>query len=129
MTAAMSIYRADFKPLIRIRSDEEKIAYFIDLCATKNGVTADQVKTKGRKREVANARHMARYFIYNYTGLSYLSTAHKTSGINHTTVRTSILVVGDLCQTDKNFRNTFELIYKEVSSQFKPVEKRVNQRY
>lgn len=124
MNASLFIYRAAVKPIIRLKTDEEKIAYFIDLCASKNGVTPEQIKKRGRKREVANARHMARYFIYHYTSLSYLSTAYKTSGVNHTTVRTSLIVLSDLCQTDRQFKNTFDLINKEIASQFSPVEKR-----
>lgn len=118
MTAAMSIYRADFKPIVIYKTDDEKVEEIIRICARLNGVTPEQVKARGRKREVINARHLSRHFIHHYTNLSLRANVFKTSGINHSSVIHSLHTVSDWCDTDPQYKANFITAKNEIEAKF-----------
>jgi len=122
MNAEFSIYRAEITPRPIRLNDDEKAAFIIDLCAKHNGVDPQLVRKKGKKREVSNAKHMARYFNHYFTTLTLLSNAKKTGAIDHSSTIWSLAVVSDLIDTERDFRNTFKAIEKEVVSRFSRVE-------
>jgi len=119
----MEVYRADLAERELALTESGKVTFILDTCANINSVTVKDIKTKGRKREIVYARHMARWFIHNYTSLSLKSNVRETSGINHTSALSSIRVVGDLVDTDRVYKNNFEQVLSIVEGRMKRVHK------
>ncbi len=55
----------------------------------KYGVTESEIKSKSRKREITNARHVSIYFIRKFTGFSLKQIAN-IFGRDHTTILSSL---------------------------------------
>ena len=87
------------------------------------GIPVGKITSKGRKYEVVNAKHIARYMLYHYTHLGQLSVAKETGATNHTTTLNSLIDCEDYCQTDKEFRHRFETIKSIISVNYKRVPK------
>lgn len=73
-------------------------------------ISEDSILSKTRVREVANARHITMYLSKQFTKRSLSEIGRVVGGRNHATVLHSCSVVGDLMETDKEFKCQVEEI-------------------
>ena len=102
---------------------EDRVSFILESVASACGVTVESLKVRGNKRDVVDAKHLCRYFIYTYTILTLSSTIRQTGGVNHTTVISSINKVDDFLKTDKSFRQRFKEIESVISAKFDFIKK------
>lgn len=77
-------------------------------------VDRNDVMSKSRKREIAQARQVAIYLTKSLTDLSLKAIGQRFGGRDHSTVIHSIQAVEDLIKTDRNFKQQMEEIQKKV---------------
>ncbi len=119
MKAHYSIYCSIDRPK-SVMGEELRI---LNIVCRYTGVPLNKITTSGRKQEVVDAKHIARYMIYHYTHNSLLKVITMTGGINHTTTLHSLNACEDLVATNKSFRNVFNQIESVVKLTNKRVEK------
>ena len=85
-----------------------------------------KLKSSSRLKEVAEAKHIARYMLYYYTTLSQKGVIENTGGINHTSTIHSINTLSDLCATEKatkqlvdNVEAKIALLYKKGTKDYR----------
>ena len=67
-------------------------------------ITRDEILSKSRKREIAQARQIAMYLCRKLMSQSLSAIGAELGGKDHATVLHACNTVEDLTQTDKNFR-------------------------
>ena len=80
------------------------------------GVSYEAMTSKSQKREIADARFLAMYFLYDkFIGKYSLSSIAKMFNlISHATVLNAIKVTKQLVKTDYEFRSMFEKIEAKI---------------
>ncbi len=86
---------------LSIQSIQEMVAEYFE-------ITVDDLLSRTRKREIAQARQVAIYFVKKCTNMSLKSIGDSFGGRDHTTMMHSYKTVKDLIQTDKRFRDFIE---------------------
>lgn len=113
-----SIYRNDV--LIREKptslTNDEKAQIIISTISEYGNVNMDMLAGAWRKREVCELRHIAMEFIKKNTGLSLVNIGVKFGGRDHSSVIHAVAKVGDLFDTDKQFREKYLQIQYLLSS-------------
>jgi hypothetical protein len=88
-----------------------------------NMVTAEQIQTKTRKREVVQARQTMMYLACKYTAYSLTRIGYKFGKKDHCTVLHAKKTINNLIDTNKDFREqikAIEVILKgELSTEIK----------
>ena len=77
-------------------------------------VPIDDIKSKKRNAEIAQARHVASYLVWKITEIS-LPHIGKIFGRDHTTVLSSLNVVKNRIPQDPIFESDLEALEKEVT--------------
>jgi chromosomal replication initiation ATPase DnaA len=124
MKATFDVYRA--KSYANIYRDE--VFSILTNVALYTNIPLESITTPGRQRDVADAKHIARYMLYHYTHNSMLKVVQLTGGTNHATTINSLNACEDMRKTNKSFRNVFNQIEsvvklsneKVVKLEFKP---------
>lgn len=80
-------------------------------------IPVEAIKSKSQKREIIIARHIAIHFIISLSRLTETETGKIFSNKDHSTVNWVKKVITDKIQFDKQFRNTYEEIKKELCNQ------------
>lgn len=83
---------------------ETKIDTVIEYTCAVFGISTTKIKQKTRKREVVEARQAAMYLLGTFTKMSLKRIGLEFGGRDHSTVIHAKKVVGDLMDTDKQFR-------------------------
>ncbi|MDE7374322.1 MAG: chromosomal replication initiator protein DnaA, partial [Odoribacter sp.] len=77
-------------------------------------ISEDLLQTKTKKREVVQARQLAMYFSKNYTNYSLAYIGNQIGKKDHATVLYSCKAVGDLMETDRQFKMQVEEIQSKL---------------
>lgn len=92
-----------------------------DLVCQAFGITIEQLKAKGRKREGADARKFVMWYWKNNSNLSLANIGEMYSGRDHATVLAAAKKCEELKESDKIFRqkceSALELIEKQTKMQ------------
>lgn len=97
--------------------------YILTVVSKHAKVPVKSLQYKGRKNEVAIAKHIARVMMKRYTKMSLLSIAYATGATDHSSTISSIDTHGDLFDTDKIFRTLSNTIEESVALMLKPKQK------
>ena len=89
--------------------------YILKVVSSHTSVPIHQMQKNGGIGPIPEAKHIARYFIYNYTKLSLYAVGLKTGSINHTTTLKSLRVLQGWIETDKTIREKVEKIEQVIS--------------
>lgn len=92
------------KNLIKERQIEYQPEEIISRIAEYFNLNEKVLKTKSRKREIVIARHLAMYYIKQYTKLNLRTIGEYFGGKDHSTVLYALKAVEALNETDKEFR-------------------------
>lgn len=98
------------KPMVKVLSADEIIersCYFVN-------ISKDQLVGRSRKREIKDSRHMVAFLITEHTILTLKQIGEILGGRDHTTIINSKKVTNNLCDSDPNFRNNFNLLRNYV---------------
>jgi chromosomal replication initiator protein len=79
-------------------------------------IPEESLKEKTRKREIAQARHLAMYFSKNYTKNSLAYIGNQIGKKDHSTVLYACRVVTNLLATDRKFKMQVEEIQQKLYS-------------
>ncbi len=85
------------------------------VCSHLN-ISPEVLISNSRKKEIVQARQITMYFSKNLTGLSCAEIGEHFGGKNHATVLYACRIVGNLLETDKNFRGNILEIEKKIRS-------------
>jgi chromosomal replication initiator protein len=77
-------------------------------------VPVDSLQSKTRKREIVQARQVAKYFSKTLTKSSLATIGSQIGGKDHATVLHACKTVNNLVETDKQFKNQIEEIEKKL---------------
>ena len=77
-------------------------------------INEEVIFSKGRQREIVVARQVVQYLLKSYTKWSLASIGSLTGGRDHATVMHAIKTIGNLKDTEKQFKETMISIEKEV---------------
>jgi chromosomal replication initiator protein len=99
------------------------IETILETVSKYTGTPIKKLQSSSRLKEVAEAKHIARYMLYYYTTLSQKGVIENTGGINHTSTIHSINRLSDLCATEKATQQLVHNVEAEIASQFSKVEK------
>lgn len=95
-------------------SDSFEDMQILDLVVKKTcaayGVPVEKVFTKTRKREIIFARSVIRKFLKDKTTWILATIGFHTGGQDHATVLNSIKTFNELYETDKKFKEKYELL-------------------
>lgn len=80
------------------------------------------IKSKSRKREVVELRHIWMSLMYKYAGLS-LCNIGKASDRDHSTILHAVHKVNDICTFDKAYAATYDLIRKSLVKKLESTKK------
>lgn len=100
-------------------SDEERpiTVEMIQKCVCEYfGIKMQELKTKKRTKEVANARQIAMYLAKQYTQLSLSEIGRSFGGKDHATVIYACKQIQDRRQRDENLNKSIENITKKIKS-------------
>lgn len=78
-------------------------------------ISIENLCSKSRKRDIVQARQMVMYFAKKYTNLSLASIGSQIGNRDHATVLHAHKVIGDLLETDKEFKKQYETLDKKFS--------------
>lgn len=113
-----SIYRNDV--VVREKpaslTNDEKAQIIISTISEYGNVNMDMLAGVWRKREVCELRHIAMELIRKNTGLSLVNIGVKFGGRDHSSILHAVTKVGDLFDTDKQFREKYLQIQYLLSS-------------
>lgn len=85
------------------------------MVASLYNLTIDNLKSKLRKREYVEARHLSMYLIKNYTQNSLKTIGQHFGGRDHTTVIHACTSIENLMVTDEQFREKLNSIKNKLS--------------
>lgn len=97
----------------RVRK-EVSIEYIEKIICDYFKVTHEQIQSKTRKRDIAQARQLAMYFAKKYTNSSLVNIGMKIGRRDHATVLHACKTVRNLSDTDKVFKRYVEDIKKRI---------------
>lgn len=77
-------------------------------------LNVNEIQTKSRKRDVVQARQIAMYLARKYTKSSLTVIGEQIGNRDHATVLHAVKTVMDLCETDREIRESVSTIEKEL---------------
>jgi chromosomal replication initiator protein len=77
-------------------------------------LSVNEIQTKSRKRDVVQARQIAMYLARKYTKSSLTVIGEQIGNRDHATVLHAVKTVMDLCETDREIRESVSTIEKEL---------------
>ncbi len=77
-------------------------------------LSVNEIQTKSRKRDVVQARQIAMYLARKYTKSSLTVIGEQIGNRDHATVLHAVKTVMDLCETDREIRESVTTIEKEL---------------
>ncbi len=77
-------------------------------------LSVNEIQTKSRKRDVVQARQIAMYLARKYTKNSLTVIGEQIGNRDHATVLHAVKTVMDLCETDREIRESVSTIEKEL---------------
>lgn len=92
---------------LSISDIQEKVCDYYKLSVT-------EIQTKSRKRDVVQARQIAMYLARKYTKSSLTVIGEQIGNRDHATVLHAVKTVMDLCETDREIRESVSTIEKEL---------------
>ena len=102
--------------IVHVEEKEQTVKSIRDLVCNTLNITAENLNSNSRKREVVQARQIAMYFAKKYTKDSLTNIGNVIGKRNHATVLHACKTVQDLIETDKSFRRTIEEIENQLNS-------------
>lgn len=79
-------------------------------------ISAEQIQSKTRKRDIVQARQLAMYFAKEYTGASLSNIGSKIGQRDHATVLHACKTIKNLSETDKMFRYYISDLRKKITT-------------
>ena len=95
------------KQIHEISDIQEKVCDYYKL-------SVNEIQTKSRKRDVVQARQIAMYLARKYTKSSLTVIGEQIGNRDHATVLHAVKTVMDLCETDREIRESVSTIEKEL---------------
>lgn len=92
---------------LSITDIQEKVCNYYKL-------SVNEIQTKSRKRDVVQARQIAMYLARKYTKSSLTVIGEQIGNRDHATVLHAVKTVMDLCETDREIRESVSTIEKEL---------------
>jgi chromosomal replication initiator protein len=96
-------------------AEKHNIQNIIRTVCSYFNVSADQIQSSSRKREIVQARQTAMYFANKLTDETLTTIGSSIGKRNHATVLHACKTVGDLIETDKQFRHFIEEIEQKLT--------------
>lgn len=109
------VYKGILIPSIK---DKKLIAPFevMDIVCNVSGVSADEICSKSREKNIVKARHTLCYFIKINCDITLYEIAKIINKKDHTSIIHAITKVKDMIESgDRNYTKLFELVDKRVS--------------
>ena len=101
--------------IIKIEAKVITCENILNLVIGTFGVDMKSINSKSRKREIVLARQAAMYLCKQYTTQSVSRIGTIVGGRDHATVLHAIKNVGDLLQTDPEFKRKFDAVEAELT--------------
>ena len=126
MIGHYSIYSANFVKLAESKqlTDTQKVERIIKACADYENVHTDVLTGRWRKREIVEVRQIAMDMAHRNTGLSLLGLGRDFFNRDHSTVIHARDTVDDLFHHNRDFREKYLVIQRQVEQKFKLTKKR-----
>ncbi len=86
----------------------------IRIVADYYGLTTQQIKSRSRTKNIANARHIAVYLCRKYLDLPYIKLGDEFGGRDHSTIMSAISKVEKQIKIDKLFSNAIMELEKSI---------------
>ena len=86
----------------------------IRIVADYYGLTMQQIKSRSRTKNIANARHIAVYLCRKYLDLPYIKLGDEFGGRDHSTIMSAISKVEKQIKIDKLFSNAIMELEKSI---------------
>lgn len=106
--------------------ESEKVDMILYTCEKITGITMEQLRSKSRKREIKDVRHMAATLSSEYTNLTLKEIGQLMGKRDHSTIHNSLDTCKDLRDSEKKFNKVFLKIEEVIKEAVKPDP---NQRY
>ena len=100
----LNLAKSVLKNIVEESSKEVTIETIIDLVTTHYKVAKEDVKGKGRQKEIVLPRQVAMYLAKEYTGLSLKSIGWHFGGRDHSTVIHAIQTITDHILVDRDLK-------------------------
>lgn len=95
-------------------TQEVSVEFIVNMVCDHLNVPIEIFYSKSKKREMVQARQLAMYFAKKYTKLSLSMIGQQCGGKDHATVIHALKTVGNLLETDKQFRAMATEIEKNI---------------
>lgn len=89
--------------------------FIINTVSEHLNISSDDIKSKKRSQDIANARQIVMYLCRKYTVFSLQSIGNYVGGKDHTTVMNGIRRVEQRIKEDSQFKSTVETIIKKIN--------------
>lgn len=89
--------------------------FIINTVSEHLNISSDDIKSKKRSQDIANARQISMYLCRKYTVFSLQSIGNYVGGKDHTTVMNGIRRVEQRIKEDSQFKSTVETIIKKIN--------------
>lgn len=110
----MDLARQMIDKFVKNSTKEISIDYIQKVVCDYFGLPVDQIHAKTRKREVVQARQVAMYFSKKHTKSSLATIGMQCGNKDHATVLHACKTIGNLIDTDKQFRSYANEIDKKI---------------
>jgi len=94
---------------------EISIEYIQKIVSDYFSIPIDVINSKTRKREIVQARQISMYFSKKFTKSSLATIGLHCGNKDHATVLHACRTVGNLLETDKQFKNYIKEIEKKIN--------------
>ncbi len=109
----LELAKQTLKNIVHDIETEVGIDYIQKMVAEFFHVRLEDMKAKGRKKEIVIARQVAMYFSKEYTNHSLKSIGYHFGGRDHSTVIHAVQSVNDLMDTNSTFKSSIEELKKK----------------
>lgn len=89
--------------------------YIISTVSEHLGISAEDILSKKRSQDIANARQIVMYLCRNYTVLSLKSVGNALGGKDHTTIINGVKRVEQKIKNDPQFKSSLDAIIKKMN--------------
>jgi chromosomal replication initiator protein len=102
--------------LVGTNEEKQNIPSILNAVCQYFGITAEQLQSASRKREIVQARQVAMYFASKLTEETLTTIGTTIGKRNHATVLHACKTVSDLIDTDKHFRHSIEELEQKLNA-------------
>lgn len=113
--ATVELAKDILEPYVKVEKREITVDYIIDTICDHMNITKEKLMSKKRTSDIALARQIAMYFCKHFTPMSLKAIGSAIGGKDHATVVHANKRISDLCETDKNFKQTIDEITSKMS--------------